>query len=194
MRRYVGSPLTAYAAIAAPCLSLFCLGFGIFAIISEISPATCFVFILGVSVAVAWVLYIKKISKQLYSWACFGKEKVSIKGLLSKLYEIEYSKCRSVGIGFYVHGYTSPDIGIRQWYIYFSYDLFEEKYKAAINHWHINERRLKVGFDKRLYKYLLKTLPQAQAVMLERDYNYVQQLKSESKKKKIREKKKQSVK
>lgn len=173
MKRYLGSSITAYAAIAAPCLSVFCVAFGVFALTSEISFATCFLFVLSFLGGIIWVFYIKKVSPNLYSWGYFGKEKISVSNLFSKSYEIKYVKCKSVGIALYYHGFTNHTEGIPQYFIYFSYDRFDEKYKIAINHWCATDRRVKVGFDKKLYNYLCEILPDKQANMLRRDYQFM---------------------
>ena len=92
MRKYLGSRITAFAAIVAPLFLCCPLLFGICALSTEISGATVFLFFGGIACAFVWGVYIKNISNQLYSWAYFTDKAVLIKTCFSKSVSMEYEK------------------------------------------------------------------------------------------------------
>ena len=83
---------------------------------------------------------------------------------------IEYKKCRGCGIGYYIHGVLNSNAGTKIFYIFFSYDAFNELYRTNINLWKPSKAQVKVEFSKKLYDYLINVLPKKQSAMLSRDY------------------------
>ena len=84
MRKYLGSKITAFAAIVAPLFACFPLLLGVFALCAEISGATVFLMFGGIACAFVWGLYIRSIRNQLYSWGYFTSDGVRIKTCFSK--------------------------------------------------------------------------------------------------------------
>ncbi len=170
MKKYLGSKMTAYAAIVAPFFVFGSLIFGVCALTAEISGATVFLAILCDSCAVIWGLYIKSKSAQLYSWGYFNHEGIQVRTLFSGKQMIEYKKCRGCGIGYYIHGVLNSNAGTKIFYIFFSYDAFNELYRTNINLWKPSKAQVKVEFSKKLYDFLINVLPKKQSAMLSRDY------------------------
>ena len=170
MKKYLGSEITVFAAIIIPIFLCFPPAFGFFAMCSKISVATVFLTLGGVGCSVIWGLYTKKYINQLYSWGIFQKKAVKVITLFSKNSIILYDKCKSCGIGFYTHGVFNSQIGTKVFFIFLSYDVFNEKFRSKINLWKPTETRIKVKFSKRLYEYLLTVLPRKQSLMLQNDY------------------------
>lgn len=170
MRKYLGSRITAFAAIVAPLFLCCPLLFGICALSTEISGATVFLFFGGIACAFVWGVYIKNISNQLYSWAYFTDKAVLIKTCFSKSVSMEYEKLKGCGIGFYTHGFLNSKVGTKIYFIYLSCDVFDERFRSNINLWKPSQTRIKVQFSKKLYDYLLVVLPSKQSQMLIRDY------------------------
>ncbi len=170
MRQYLGSKITAFAAVVAP---LFVVGSIVFSAIMLYSKITVesIVVVLGcITCSVVWGMYIKKYSFQLYAWGTFGKKGITIKTGLTKKYTIDYNKCRHVGIAMYNHGLLNSNIGTKVFFIFFSYGAFEEEYRLRINLWKPSSSRVKVEFNNKLYNYLLSVLPKKQAATLQHDY------------------------
>lgn len=170
MKKYLGSVMTAYAAIVMPLLCLFPLILMVLALTSKISFATVFISIWCALGIIFFGIWLKQISFQLYSWGTFKKDRVVIKSIFRKKQEILYEKCRGCGIGFYVHGILGSRAGSNIFFIYLSYDPFDEKYRAHMNKWAPTDTRIKVAFNCKLFDYLLEHLPYKQAKMLQRDY------------------------
>lgn len=170
MKKYLGSEMTAYAAIIAPFFIFGPLLFGIFVLTAEISGATVFLALLCASCAVIWGLYIKSKSAQLYSWGYFNHEGIQVRTLFSGKQMIEYKKCRGCGIGYYIHGVLNSNAGTKIFYIFFSYDAFDESYRTNMNLWKPSKTQVKVEFSKELYYYLLEVLSPKQSARLSRDY------------------------
>ena len=171
LRKYLGSTITAYAAIIAPLIGVCLpLGLGILGLSAEISGATVFLTIACGVCIVVYGLYIKSISNQLYSWGLFSSNGVKIRTLFSKNNWMMYENCISCGIGFYTHGVLNSKAGSKVYFIFLSSDVFEESYRQKINLWKPSQTRIKVQFDKKLYDYLLTVLPKKQAKMLLGDY------------------------
>ena len=125
----------------------------------------------GISCVVISVRMIRDFSMQFYSWGVFDEKGVIVKSLVSKKQiEIEYAKCKSIGIGLYVHGVLGSDLGSKEKYIFFSYGDFREQFRLNINQWQPNETRIKVKYSKKLYDYLLTVLPEEHATALKSDY------------------------
>lgn len=170
MKKYLGSKMTAYAAIIAPLFILGPLLFCVWVLCAEISEATVFLALGCVACAFVWGLYIKDKCEQLYSWGYFRDEGIRVKALFSKERTIEYNKCRSCGIGYYIHGVLNSKIGTKVFYVFFSYDVFNESYRTNMNLWRPSQVQIKVEFSKKLYDYLMEVLPQKQSEMLHCDY------------------------
>lgn len=170
MRKYLGSRITAFAAIVAPLFLCCPLLFGICALSAEISGATVFLFFGGIACAFVWGLYIKSIRNQLYSWGYFTNNCVQIATCFSQSTSLVYDKCKGCGIGFYTHGVLNSKVGTKIYFIYLSYDFFDERFRSRINLWKPSQTRIKVQFSKKLYDYLLVVLPSKQSQMLIRDY------------------------
>ena len=83
---------------------------------------------------------------------------------------IIYSKCKGCGIGFYTHGVLNSNIGTRRYFIFMSYDVFDETYRSNINLWKPSDTRIKVKYSKELYDYLVSVLPENKAKRLLSDY------------------------
>ena len=171
IRRYLGSKLTVFAAVAAPCFSVLPLLFGVSALKAERSFATFFVFFMCVSCCLIWGYYTLKIKNQLYSWGIFSSDSVLVSVPFQKSFSLSYDKCRGCGIGSYCHSFLNRgNIGSVIYFIFLSIDPFEEKYRDQMNLWQPSASRIKTAFDEELYEYLIATLPPKQAVMLKRDY------------------------
>lgn len=170
MNKYLGSKMTAYAAFIAPLFVIFPLIFGIAMLSTEISGATVLIAIGSVMCTVIWGYYIVSVSNQLYSWGRFQSEDVRVRTGFAKKHTIIYKKCKSCGIGFYTHGVLNSKVGTKECFIFLSYDAFDESFRANINLWKPTETRIKVGFSKKLYQYLISNLPEKQSSMLQRDY------------------------
>lgn len=170
MRKYLGSKITAFAAIAAPLFVCVPLLLGVCALCAEVSGATVFLMAGGIACTFIWGLYIKSIGNQLYSWGYFTSEGVRIKTCFSKSTIMVYEKCSGCGIGLYTHGILNSKVGTRMYFIYLSYDMFDERFREDINLWKPSQTRIKVQFDAKLYDYLLTVLPKKQSRMLLRDY------------------------
>lgn len=170
MRKYLGSKITAFAAIVAPLFACFPLLLGVCALCTEVSGATVFLMFGGIACAFIWGLYIRSIRNQLYSWGYFTSDGVRIKTCFSKSSIMVYEKCRGCGIGLYTHGILNSKVGTKMYFIYLSYDMFNERYREDINLWKPSQTRIKVQFDAKLYDYLLAVLPEKQLRMLLRDY------------------------
>lgn len=170
MRKYLGSKITAFATIVAPLFVCFPLLFGVYALCAEISGATLFLLLGCIACAFVWGFYIKNIRNQLYSWGYFTKDGVQIKTCFSKSTTMVYEKCKGCGIGFYTHGILNSKVGTKIYFIYLSYDMFNERFREEINLWKPSPTQIKVQFDAKLYDYLLAVLPEKQSRMLLRDH------------------------
>lgn len=170
MRKYLGSKITAFAAIVAPLFLCCPFLLGVCALCTEISGSTVFLAFGGIACAFVWGLYIKNIRSQLYSWGYFTSDGVQIMTCFSKSSTMVYEKCKGCGIGFYTHGILNSKVGTRIYFIYLSYDMFNERFRENINLWKPSQTRIKVQFDAKLYDYLLAVLPEKQSRMLLRDY------------------------
>ena len=171
MKKYLGSIMTAYAAVIAPLFIVLPLLFAVIILCTtDIGGASVFLSCMLCGYSVVWIIYIKRIMLQLYAWGNFSENCVKIRCPFFKEYVIDYEKCLAVGIGCYVHGILNSCSGSKLYFIYLSYDYFDTKYAEKINLWKPNFRRIKVRFDNKLYTYLLSNLPKKQAKMLEQSY------------------------
>ncbi len=101
MRRYLGSRITAFAAIVCPLFIISPLCFAVIILFSEISEATLLLSALFCSCTVIWFVYTKKEALQLYAWGEFGKTDVQVRCFLKNNFVLNYAKCTSVGIEYY---------------------------------------------------------------------------------------------
>ena len=171
IRRYLGSKITAFAALLSPCFSVLPLLLGISALKSERSMATFFIFFICVSCCLLWGFFLWKKKNQLYSWGVFSTNCVLVSVLFQKSFSLSYDICQGCGIGSYCHSFlNSGTIGSDINFIFLSIEPFDEKYRNQINRWQPSASRIKVVFDEELYRYLITTLPKKQALLLERDY------------------------
>ena len=172
MKRYLGGAMGAYCAIMIIVLYFVIIIFTIIDLLTPpISNSQIILAVFGVVAVIIWGVFINKYAMQFYSWGTFTNKGITIKSIFSKkCIEIEYAKCKSIGIGLYVHGVMGSDVGSKVKYIFFSYDEFEEPFRLNMNLWHPSETRIKVGYNKKLYDYLLTVLPEEQATVLKSDY------------------------
>ena len=170
MRRYFGSSITAYGAILLPIFLVLPIVFAASLLLVEIDFAAIFIAIWCIVFSITCMVYIKQVSAQLYSWGQFGEDKIKIHIGFSRSFCLEYEKCKSIGIGMYTHGILNSSVGSKIYFIFFSYQPFDEKYRTTINLWKPSSTRIKVCFSKKLYEYLLTVLPRKHAMSLQHDY------------------------
>ena len=170
MIKYLGSKVTMLGAIMAPVFILVPLLLGIGALCAEISVASGALFLGCLVCDVVWVLYIKNTANQLYSFGHFMSEGVQIITPFCKPQIIIYKKCFGCGIGYYTHGILNSQVGSKIYFIFLSYNAFDEYYRSRINLWKPTNTQIKVEFNKKVYDYLLTVLPKTQARKLVRDY------------------------
>ena len=171
MKKYLGSKFTLFAAIVV--IPLFiCLptAFGILALTSSVEPATVFIAIGGVSCSGLGGVMIVTCSKQFFSRGEFGKDEIRVKTIFSKPTSLPYKNCVSCGIGWYIHGVLNSNLGTKVYFIFFSYNAFNESFRHCINLWKPSTTQIKTQFDPKLYAYLIEVLPKKQREMLVRDY------------------------
>ena len=171
MKKYLGSVMTAYSAVIAPLFVMLPLLLAAVLLWTvEMSGATVFLISMACSCSVIWIIYIKKEILQLYAWGYFGETCVKIHCPFTREFALDYEKCRAVGIGYYTHGVLKSRLGTRIYFIYLSYDYFDAEYSDKINLWKPNTHGIKLQFHPKIYDYLLATLPEKQAKMLEQSY------------------------
>lgn len=171
MKKYLGSQFTAYAAIIAPLFVCFPIIFGTVLFLNEKSTEIIFLVISCVTCSLIWAIYLKGIAPQLYTWGIFGNNEVRIKTVFSKETFMIYEKCRGCGIAFYEHrALNSKLLRTRVYFIFLSYDAFNESFRSCINLWKPSKEKIKVKFSKALYEYLIEALPKKQSLALRRDY------------------------
>ena len=170
MKKYLGSTIDAFVAVVTILFIGVPLPFAIGSFSSGFDAARVIILVGCILCVIIWVAYLKEISVQLYGWGCFFDYGVQIKSLFKKTYLIEYAKCFSCGIGFYTHGYLNTQMGTRVYYIFLSYEKFDEKYRTRINLWRITKSQIKIKFSKELYDFLIAVLPKPQRQMLIEDY------------------------
>lgn len=172
VKKYLGGAIAAFGALFLPLIIVVALAFGISMLWVEISMATVILFLICFFCVVSLIAFLKQIGIQLYTWGNFGTGCVKLKTLFTKPYVMEYDKCISCGIGYYFHGaYNSQVVGSKMYYIFLSYDSFDEKYRTRMNLWKPTKTRIKIKYSKKLYDYLITVLPEEQAWMLTCDYN-----------------------
>ena len=169
MKKYLGSKITAFAAIVVPMFILGPLIFGVSILCAEISASTVFLAIMCLGCTIYWIIYAERICVQLYSWGDFQRESVQVI-VGHKKNTIIYSNCKGCGIGFYTHGVLNSNVGKRIYFIFLSYDVFDEKFRSNINLWKPSDTRIKVEYSKELYDYLVSVLPEKKAMRLSSDY------------------------
>lgn len=165
---YLGSVFSAYAAIASVILAVFPLVFAAVVLSSQINFTTILLSVVLIMCFAFFAFSFKKLSRDLFSWGIFDKDKVIVKTLFSKDIVIEYDKCCDVGVSYYVHGVLNSKVGTKSLHIYFSYSILNEQQKSNINLMHNSETFIKLSFNKKHYNYLIGVLPKKQAEMLKR--------------------------
>ena len=171
MKKYLGSVMTAYAAVIAPFFVIVPILFSVIILCTaEISGAVVFLVCLFFSCSVIWSIYIKKELLQLYAWGSFEGNCVKVHCPFIQEFVLDFDKCVAVGIGSYTHGVLNSRCGSKLYFIYLSYDYLDAKCIEKINFWKPSTRGIKVQFDYKLYKWLLSNLPQKQSKMLEQSY------------------------
>lgn len=170
MKRYLGSKETAFSAVVTPIFVCFPIGLSAVLIWTEISAATIVLALGGVLCSLVWGVYLRKIVTQLYSWGDFQNNGVTVKTAFHQSANIAYVKCKSAGIGFYTHGIFNSKRGPKSWFVFLSYNVFDETYRENMNLWKPFHDGIKVRFDEKLYRYLLTVLPEKQSKMLRQDY------------------------
>ena len=125
MKKYLGSRMTAYAAVICPLLVIAPLLFAIVALCSEISTATLLLAVLCCSCSVIYIIYIQKEALQLYAWGVFEETAVRVRCFLRNDFALDYEKCLGVGIEHYNHNAIHTNIGSKVFFIYLSYDYMK---------------------------------------------------------------------
>ncbi len=170
MTKYLGSKITAFSAVVIPFFICFPLLFGISALCTEISIGSVVVFLGCVLCTVVWGFYIKGVGIQLYSWGRFTSNGVQVITGFKQTSTILYKNCFGCGIGYYTHGILNSQCGTKIYFIFLSYNRFDESYRSKINLWKPSGTQIKVEFSEKLYEYLLTVLPKKQSRMLVKDY------------------------
>ena len=170
MKKYFGGAIGVECAIAPFVLIALSIAMPIIISARGIDFFTVLFALCGVGGVIIAILMMHKFSLLFYSWGTFDEKGIHIKSLFSKNFEIEYEKCKSIGIGLYVHGVMGSDLGSKEKYIFFSYGGFREQFRLNINQWQPNKTRIKVKYSKKLYDYLLTVLPEEHITALKNDY------------------------
>ena len=171
MKKYLGGAMTIYCAIIPIIAIIIFIKLSIVIFERGIDFFSIVFALWCVGFVIIWGLIMHKYTLQFYSWGIFDEKGIQIKTLFSKkCIEIEYAKCKSIGIGLYVHGVMGSGLGSKVKYIFFSYQPFNEDYRLNINLWQPSPTRIKIEFSKKLYDYLLTVLPEEQATCLKNDY------------------------
>ncbi len=175
MKKYLGSIMTGYAALVTLCLIMFPIVFAIIILVSTNDNAATFVAIgCGLCSAIL-VMYIKGVLRELYSWGYFEENQVVVRTWFLQPILISYSKCRCCGIMYYNHTIGSSSIGTKHFYIFLSYDSFDEKYRTNANKYMVTPTQIKVRFSVDMLEYLAGILPPKLKNSLIRDYcKYIQ--------------------
>ena len=173
MVKYLGSGISLMGALFSIGMIFIPIVFAVSALSAEISFATVFLAALCFIASLIWFLFLFKKRAVLMAWGVFGQNHVEVVVPFQEKYVIEYDKCRACGIGTYRHAFLnsqSSSLGTDIWFIFLSYDRFDESYRKRMNQWMPTKTRIKIKFRKDIYEYLRCTLPQRQALMLERDH------------------------
>ena len=170
MKKYLGSSIDAFSAIIAPSILFGFLFFVISSLITGIDTPRIILLICYILGVIVWVINLHRARIQLYSWGNFCDNCVQVKTLFTKPFSIIYKNCSGCGIGYYTHGVLISQVGTKVYYIFLSYNKFDEKYRASINLWRPTKTQIKVRFNKKLYDYLIEVLPKTSAQALKYDY------------------------
>ena len=182
IRRYLGSKITAFAAVVSPCLCVFPWLMGFLFLSINRSFATFLLCFMCVCCFLSCCCFFWQNKNQFYSWGVFSNDSVLVSVPFQKSFSLSYDMCQGCGIGAYCHSFLNRGhIGSVIYFIFLSIEPFDEKYRYQINLWQPSASRIKVAFDEELYRYLITTLPKKQALLLERDYY---QMKNERRQKK----------
>lgn len=168
--RYIGNAITIFCAVMM-IVFVVCPIIAIpFIFSSEVSISTIFISVCCALTSLLFVVYLRTVSNQLYTWCIFGKDGIIIRTLFQKKYRIDYTKCFDVGIGCYTHGVLNSNFGSKVPFIYLSYDRVDEKFKSQMNLLKPSKTCVKIGFHEKTYQFLLNCLPSKQAIMLQKSY------------------------
>ena len=166
---YLGSPILFFSSIIIPVFVFFPVIFGLCAIISAPNIETLVILLGCILTSFIWIVFLKQKTNILYSWGKFTSNGVYIKqGLKSKF--INFHNFKYVGIAYYKHSLLNSNFGTIQYFIVFSLSRVDISYQSNINLWNPPPHSFKIKFNKKLYNYLLKILPQKQKKQLEYDY------------------------
>lgn len=174
MKKYLGAHMTIYVYVCLIVFIVISFVAFIFIVLESHSFFSVYFAILCLLCVLFGTLLIIKAWDQVFSWGFFDEDRVTVKRLFKKTYTIEYSKCKDVSVAYYINGISKFNPKVV--YIYFSYNIIDEKYKSHINLIHPSNTFIKVGFSKKLYRYLLMTLPDELAEELERSVNQATEL------------------
>lgn len=166
MKRYLGNYVNLYASVVGILLVIVMIAFGISTLTSQISIETVFVFVVCLFSSIVFVFYLYKNSHALYSVGIFEENAVRVKTPFQREFDLEYAKCKDVGIGYYTHGIMNSDIGTKFYYIYLSYDRICEETLSNINRQQSSKRFVKLRYSEKTYQFLVETLPEKQSNML----------------------------
>lgn len=148
-------------------MSICCIGISglgvYFLLMMETPDVSCVFALLLIGGAVYIEALLVHFSNIFLSWGTFLEKGIIVKSWFRPAFMIEYAKCCDVGIGMYVPPYNA---GVPNIFIYLSYDPVAKKYLHQINMLRPTERFIKIGYNKKMYNYLMSVLPKQQARML----------------------------
>lgn len=171
MKKYLGSKISAFCAIALLFLIFLPLVLSFLILCVKVEFATVMLCLFGILCSVIQTVYLKRVRKRLYSWGIFNEFGVVIKTLGNHKKFVGYNQYKDIGIGYYFHhGISSSSAGIKVSFIYFSREKLNNDYKGNIVRWNIGDDDCMVGFNQKFFDYLLKVLPAQKARKLETDY------------------------
>ncbi|MBE6557169.1 MAG: hypothetical protein E7664_05445 [Ruminococcaceae bacterium] len=173
MKKYLGSYMTAYAAIMVIALFIpMFIGFPIVMLTSSVEPATILMTVGCLAGLAVWVYYFAtKMYWKCCCWGRFGNDKVTVSPLFGKKRNLLYKDFKHVGIGYYVHGVLgSRTVGSHIYYIFLSDEILSTELRQNINLLPASRTKIMVQFKQDIYEYLLQVLPSNHAAMLQRDY------------------------
>ena len=166
MKMYLGSYIDVFSATYVTLMTFFSTLFAIVILMNETSIVTvCItVFCIGISLLFGYMFF--KSCNQFLSWGVFDEKGILVKTVFKKPYFIEYSKCKDVGIGFYMQTMRHTGAGNKVRYIYLSYDVLKKKERSNINLVKNKEGFVKLRRSSKAYQYLIDTMPTKQKTLL----------------------------
>lgn len=166
MKMYLGSYIDLYCVCCLFVLLLLTLSFSIIVLMSEISFATLFILIMCIGTLLIYGYLFVRLNNQFLLWGVFNEKGIVVKTIFKKSVCFEYSKCKDIGLAYYVHHLWYSSVGSKVKYIYLSYDIVDKKYLKQINKLKNNERFIKIRFCPKAYRYLKENMPYKQKSML----------------------------